>query len=114
MQLSKEIKNERHIYYDRLSLSGAHPVYKVHRFTVFKLKIIKRLYSENYGEVNFLIQSNDNEKEKCIVYVLFEEPGLIHQIKHWRSVIMDKELSGYIIQAFNEGYLKKKFLIMEK
>lgn len=114
MKSITEITRERLIYHERFDLQKSKPIFKVHRFSVYKLKIIKRLYSSDYGELNFLIQDDQNPAEKCIVYAILLQPNTIHELKYWRSIPIDQELAGYVVKAFIMGYLKKKILLVSK
>ncbi len=107
MKSITEITRERLIYHERFDLQKSKPIFSVHRFSVYKLKIIKRLYSSDYGELNFLIQDDQMQREKCIVYAILLQPNIIHELKYWRATPMDRELAGYIVKAFIQGYLKK-------
>lgn len=109
MKSITEITRDRLIYHERFDLQKSKPIFKVHRFSVYKLKIIKRLYSSDYGELNFLIQDDQNPAEKCIVYAILWKPNTIHEIKYWRTTAVDKELAGYILKAFIQGYLIEKY-----
>ena len=109
MKLITEIARERLVYHERFDIQKSKPIFTVHRFSIYKLKIIKRLYSSDYGELNFLIQDDQLEMEKCFIYALVMTPNVIHEIKYWRAKEMDKELTGYIIKAFVQGYLYTKY-----
>ncbi len=111
MKSIAEIAKERLVYYERFDLQKSKPVLTIHRFSVYKLRIIKRLYSSDYGELNFLIQDDQNPAEKCIVYVILWKPNIIHEIKYWRTIEMDKELAGYIVKEFIKGHLFKKYIL---
>lgn len=104
-----EITRERLIYHERFDLQKNKPIFTVHRFSVYKLRILKRLYSTDYGELNFLIQDDQNPAEKCVVYAILYKPNIIHEIKYWRAAIMDKELAGYVIKEFTKNYLSLNF-----
>jgi hypothetical protein len=111
MKSIAEIAKERLVYYERFDLQKSKPELTIHRFSVYKLRIIKRLYSSDYGELNFLIQDDQNPAEKCIVYAILWKPNIIHEIKYWRAIEMDKELAGYIVKAFILGHLFKKYIL---
>ena len=104
-----ELTQERLIYYDRFNLSKNKPILTIHRFSVYKLRIIQRLYSSDYGEINFLIQDDKSPGEKCILYAILWQPNTISDIKYWREIGMDKELAGYVVNAFIDGYLKGNY-----
>jgi hypothetical protein len=108
MKSITEIKRERIVYHGRLNLLNSAPVYKIHRFSVYKLKIIERLYSSDYGELNFLIQDDQKPAEKCIVYAIMWKPNVIHEIKYWRATAMDQELTSYVVSAFIQEYLSNE------
>lgn len=109
MKLISEIARERLVYHERIDLVKSKPIFKIHRFSVYKLKIIKRLYSADIGEINFLIQDDRKPAEKCIVYAILWEPNTIHQIKYWRAAVMDQELGWFVMKAFINGYLIEKY-----
>ena len=109
MKSISEITRERLIYHERFDLQKSKPIFAVHRFSVYKLKIIKRLYSSDYGELNYLIQDDLKPVEKCIVYAILWKPNTIREIKYWRATAMDKELNYYILRAFFQLYLSKNF-----
>jgi hypothetical protein len=111
MKSITEINRERLIYHERFDLQKSKPIFTIHRFSVYKLKIIKRLYSTDYGELNFLIQDDKKPVEKCIVYVILMTPNTIHELKYWRSIVMDSELAEYVIKALTNLYLSKKYYI---
>lgn len=113
MKTIQEIAKERLVYHERLNLQKNKPIYTVHRFSVYKLRIIKRLYSSDYGELNFLLQDDQNPVEKCIVYALMWKPNKLNQIKYWRATMMDLELAGYIVNAFIHDYLMKRYTIQQ-
>ncbi len=104
-----ELAKERLVYHERFDLQKSKPIFTVHRFSVYKLRIIKRLYSSDYGELNFLIQNDYNPAEKCVVYAILWEPNTIHEIKYWRAAIMDQELGTYVMKAFINTYLMEKY-----
>lgn len=112
MKSITEITRERLIYHERFDLQKSKPIFTVHRFSIHKLKIIKRLYSADIGEINFLIQDDRMPKEKCIVYAVLLQPNTIHELKYWRATPMDRELAGYIVKAFIQGYLMKRYSIL--
>ncbi len=109
MEPISEIARERLIYHNKVNLQQEKPIFVVHRFSVYKLKIIKRLYGDDYGELNYLIQDNSASNENCILYVLLWKPNTICKLKFWRSVCMDKELTQYVVQAFLQNYLVKMY-----
>lgn len=111
MKSITEINRERLIYHERFDLQKSKPIFTIHRFSVYKLKIIKRLYSSDYGELNFLIQDDRKPAEKCIVYAILYKPNIIHELKYWRAVVFDKELAEYVIKGFIQSYLKKKYVV---
>lgn len=106
MKSITEITRERLVYHERLDSQKNKPIFTVHRFSVYKLRILKRLYSTDYGELNYLIQDDLKLGEKCIVYAILWKPGTIHEIKYWRANKMDKELAGYVVKSFMQKYLK--------
>jgi len=110
MKSITEIARERLVYHERFNLPKNKPIYTVHRFSVYKLKIIKRLYSADIGEINLLIQDDRLQKEKCIVYAILLTPNTVHEIKYWRAIVMDKELAGYVVKAFIQTYLIEKYI----
>lgn len=114
MKSITELERERLVYHNRYNAQNNPPIYRIHRFSVFKLKIIKRLYSQDYGETNFLILDEQNPVEKCIVYAIFIKPNVLHKIKYWRAVNMDKELTGYLISGFMQNYLKSKYVVVDE
>ena len=109
MRSIQEITKERFVYHEQLKIKSQKPIFKVHRFSIFKLKILKRLYDDHYGEINFLIQDVHSPKEKCILYAILYQPNTINYIKYWRSVEMDNEMGEIIIKAFINGYLKENY-----
>ena len=111
MKSISEIARERLVYHERFDLQKNKPIFTIHRFSVYKLKIIKRLYSSDYGELNFLIQDDQNPAEKCIVYAILWKPNTIHEIKYWRAIKMDIELAGYVVKAFTTEFLMKLYNI---
>ena len=109
MRTIQEIAKERFVYHEQLKIKSQKPISKIHRFSIFKLKILKRLYDDQYGEINFLIQDIDSPKEKCILYAILFQPNTINYIKYWRSVEMDNEMGNLIVNAFINGYLKENY-----
>src|SRR5688572_6544599 len=109
MKSITEITRERLVYHERFDLHKSEPIFTVHRFSVYKLKIIKRLYSKDIGEINFLIQDDRKPNEKCIVYAILLKPNTINELKYWRAAVMDRELAGYIVKAFIQGFLMRKY-----
>lgn len=105
-----EITRERLVYHERFDLQKNKPISTVHRFSVYKLRILKRLYSTDYGELNFLIQDDRNPAEKCVVYAILREPYAIQELKYWRTVEIDKELARYIVKGFVQKYLMGKYI----
>lgn len=109
-----ELTQERLVYYDRFNLTKNKPIIIIHRFSVYKLRIIQRLYSSDYGEINFLIQDDKSPSEKCILYAILLQPNTISEIKYWRAIGMDKELAGYVVNAFIERYIKGNYSLYRK
>ncbi len=111
MKSITELKRARLVYHGRFNLLNSAPIHKIHRFSVYKLKIIERLYSSDYGELNFLIQDDQKPAEKCIVYAIMWKPNNIHELKYWRASIMDQELGSYVMKAFINSYLMEKYSV---
>ncbi len=111
MKSITEIKRERLVYHGRFNLQSSVPIIKIHRFSVYRLKIIERLYSSDYGELNFLIQDDQKPAEKCIVYAIMWKPNTIHALKYWRAIEMDKELAMYVVKALEKGYLTEQYIV---
>jgi len=111
MKSITELTRERLVYHGRFNSQKSEPIVRIHRFSVYKLRILKRLYTSTYGELNFLIQDDQKPAEKCIVYAILYKPNIVHEIKYWRVVALDKELAGYIVKAFIRGYLAEVYAV---
>jgi hypothetical protein len=109
MYTPREIKLERLVEHAQLNIEATDLIFSVYRFEIFRLKIIHSIYAREYVEIDYVILDRNNPSEKCLVYIIMSEPGRIFKIKYWRAVILDKELANYVVQAFVNGYLAKKF-----
>ncbi len=94
--------------FDNLELDGNKPVYKFHRYEIFRLKVEGERTNTKNGEIAFLAQDGNN-LERCIINCTMLTPSAIDDIKFWRSVNMDAEICSYLVQDFVLNYLTGKY-----
>lgn len=109
----QRVKYPRHIFVQSMKVSGLTPDFTFWKYRIFKLKIIARLTDPEKGEQVYLAL-NDDETEKCIVYITLDAPGLIEQVRYWRTENLDGEISWYLVKGVvNEVRYKESINLKE-
>jgi hypothetical protein len=84
-----------------MKATGLTPDFTFWKYRVFKLKIIARLTDPEKGELVYLAL-NDDECEKCIIYITLDAPGRIEQVRYWQTPNLDEEICWYLVKEVSK------------
>jgi hypothetical protein len=87
-----------------------HPLCSIYRFQAFRLQSARR--DPVSAGIEFLLQSEQDEQ--ILIYCILPEPGLISRIKWFSEEVRDEEMCSYLIKAFIQKYLSKRYCIRLK
>lgn len=122
MKIVQLTKKRNIVYHDQEPLQE---VYSNSSFNVFKLKIKNRLIPLEAGEVNFMINLNDNPNKYIILYCFMEEPNTIFRFSYFinneiklennqivdSDPFVDTESSYFYVMDFITNYVSKHYKI---